>query len=96
MVTNQGIGDTVKQVSGKEAIPPRGMPTYEQTEDAYRFGYGARQQYGQRYPQWDSSLEEQLARDWEDTYAGIQWESYRTAVQRGWDYDEKSGFRKAA
>ena len=66
--TNQGIGDTVKQASGKEAIPPRGMPNYEQTEDAYRFGYGARQQYADRYPQWDSSLEEQLARDWKDTY----------------------------
>ena len=94
--TNQGIGDTLKQASGKEAVPPRGVPNYEQTEEAYRFGYGARQQYGQRYPQWDSSLEEQLASDWKDTYAGIQWESYRTAVQRGWDYDEKSGFRKAA
>ena len=94
--TNQNVGDTVKQTSGKEAIPPRGVPTREQTEDAYRFGYGARQQYGQRFSKWDSSLEGQLARDWKDTYAGIQWEAYKEAVQRGWDYDEKSGLSKAA
>lgn len=94
--TDQQVTDTVKQASGKEGIPPRGMPNYEQTEDAYRFGYGARQQYGQRFSKWDNSLEEQLAMDWKDTYAGIQWESRKEAVRRGWEYDEKSGMSKAA
>ena len=94
--THQHVGDTVKQASGKEPIPPRGVPNYEQAEYAYRFGYGARQQYGQRFSKWDSSLEEQLARDWKDTYAGIQWDSQKEAVRRGWDYDEKSGMSKAA
>ncbi len=93
--TDQHLTDTVKQASGKEGIPPRGTPN-EQTEDAYRFGYGARQQYGQRFSKWDHSLEEQLAMDWKDTYAGIQWESQKEAVRRGWEYDEKSGMKKAA
>jgi hypothetical protein len=36
--TDEHVSDTVKQAAGKEAIPPRGMPNYEETEDAYRFG----------------------------------------------------------
>ncbi len=94
--TDQNINDTVKQAAGKETIPPRGVPNYEQTEEAYRFGYGARYQYGQRFPKWDSSLEAQLAKDWQETYTGMDWESYKAAVQKGWDYDEKSGMSKAA
>ena len=27
--TNQKIGNTTRQASGKEVIPPRGVPTYE-------------------------------------------------------------------
>ena len=94
--TNQNVNDTVKQAAGKEAIPPRRMPNYEQTEDAYRFGYGARSQYGTQFTRWDASLEAQLAKDWRETYTGMDWESYKASVQRGWDYDEKSGLRKAA
>jgi hypothetical protein len=94
--TDQNVTDTVKQASGKEAIPPRGTPNYEQTEHAYRFGYGARSQYGQRFPRWDDSLEAQLAKDWRETYTGMDWESYKAAIQKGWYYDEKSGVRKAA
>lgn len=94
--TAQQVSDTVKQAAGKEVIPPRGVPNYEDTEDAYRFGYGARSQYGNRFPRWDNSVEAQLAKDWRGTYTGLDWESYKDAVQRGWDYDEKSGFRKAA
>ena len=47
---NQNVDDTVKQAAGKQPIPPRGQPTFEEAEDAYRFGYGARFQYGQQYP----------------------------------------------
>jgi hypothetical protein len=36
--TNQNVTDTVKQAAGKEPIPPRGQPAYEQVEPAYRFG----------------------------------------------------------
>jgi hypothetical protein len=94
--TKQGIGDTVKQASGKETIPPPGVPNYEQIEDAYRFGYGAQQKYRPLYSQWDSYLEEKLSKDWRDTYTGMDWETYKDAVRKGWDYDEKSGMSKAA
>lgn len=94
--TDQNVGNTLSQAAGKEPIPPRGMPTYEETEDAYRFGYGARAQYGNRFQRWDSSLEKQLETDWNETYNDREWAPYRDAIRRGWDYEEKSGFRKAA
>ena len=94
--TNQGVTDTVKQASGKQPIPPRGVPTYEETEAGYRFGYGARSHYGHRFTKWDNSLEAELAKDWRETYTGMDWERYKAAVQKGWDYDEKSGMSKAA
>ena len=86
----------MKQAAGKEAIPPRGMPNYEETEDAYRFGYGARSQYGKQYSSWDASLETQLEKDWSETYTGLDWPSYKAAVQRGWDYQDKQDLKKAA
>ena len=93
--THQHVGDTVKQAVGKEAIPPRGVLTYEETEDAYRFGYGARSQYGKTYSSWDAPLETQLSKDWRETYTGLDWESYKDAVQRGWDYQDKHDLRNA-
>jgi len=94
--TDQNVGDTVKQAAGKEAIPPRGVPNYEETENAYRFGHGARSQYNKQYPRWDPTLEAQLAKDWRETYTGMDWERYKAAVRRGWDYDDKQDLSKAA
>jgi hypothetical protein len=94
--TDQDVDDTVKQAAGKQPIPPRGVPTYEQNEDAYRFGYGARGHYRNQYQSWNDQLETQLQRDWSDTYNDRQWKEYRTAVKRGWDYEEGRGLRKAA
>jgi hypothetical protein len=93
---NQDVGNTVKQASGKEPIPPRGQPTFEQNEDAYRFGYGARSQYGKQYSTWDNNLETQLQTDWRETYADRDWNSYRDSIRRGWDYQEGQDLRKAA
>jgi hypothetical protein len=94
--TDQDVDDTIKQAAGKEPIPPRGMPTYEETEDAYRFGYGARSFYGSKYPQWNSQLETQLERDWCETYSDRDWRRYRDSIQRGWEHQDTEGFRKAA
>ena len=80
----------------KRQFPPRGQPNYEETEDAYRFGYGARSQYRQRYSNWDDRLESQLKQDWNETYNDRDWARYRDSIRRGWDYEEGQGFRKAA
>jgi hypothetical protein len=94
--TRQHVGDTVKQAAGKEAIPPRGVPTYEQTEDAYRFGFGARSQYGKKYPAWNKPLETELEKDWRETYDDRDWFRYRQSIRRGWDYQDKHDLTNAA
>jgi hypothetical protein len=94
--TDQDVDDTVKQAAGKQPIPPRGQPTFEDNEDAYRFGYGARSYYRQRYANWDNQLETQLQRDWTETYNDRDWKQYRDSIRQGWDYDEGREMRKAA
>jgi len=94
--TDQDVDDTVKQAAGKQRIPARGQPTYEETKDAYRFGYGARSQYGSQYKHWDDRLASRLEADWRETYADRDWARYRESIRRGWDYDDKQGLRKAA
>ena len=81
--TDQDVDDTIKQAAGEQPIPPRGQPTYEETEDAYRFGYGARGQYASTYRRWDQQLESQLERDWRETYDDRDWNRYRDRVRRG-------------
>ena len=88
--TNQRIGNTTRQVSGKEAIPPRGQPAYEELEPAWRFGYGARANYRDQYPEWDEELEQQLKSEWETLAPQRRqtWVQDRAAIRYGWDYDE--------
>jgi hypothetical protein len=93
--TDQDVDDTVKQAAGKQPIPPRGEPTYEELEDGYRFGYGARSHYGNQYREWNNQLESQLKEDWEQTYADRAWNQYRNSVQVGWNR-ERGEMRKAA
>lgn len=89
--TNQKIGNTTRQASGKEAIPSRGMPTYEEVEPAYRYGFGARSQYEDEYPEWDDELEDRLRGEWEEIAPSRNqtWMQDRAIIRRGWDYDEE-------
>ena len=88
--TDQDVNNTVKQAAGKEAIPPRGVPTYEDVEPAYRFGYGARSYYGGKYPEWNDELEARLQADWRDTNPSRtkNWDEDAAAIRHGWDYDD--------
>lgn len=94
--TDQNVDDTVKQAAGKEPIPPRGQPTYEEAQDAYRFGYGARAQYSQEYPEWNDRLETRLKQDWGETFTDREWNLHRNSIRRGWTYQDEEGLRKAA
>jgi len=94
--TDQDVDDTVKQATGKQPIPPRGQPTYEEIEDAYRFGFGARHQYGNKSATWDPELQSQLEKDWRETYSGRDWAKYRDSIRHGWDYRDRDNLRKAA
>jgi len=88
--TDQKAGNTVKQAVGKEAIPPRYEPTYEELEPAYRFGYGARSHYGEEYPEWDDELEARLKEEWStlEPSRKAAWEEDREAIQHAWDFED--------
>jgi hypothetical protein len=87
--TNQDVDDTVKQASGSQSIPPRGVPNFEENEAAYKFGYGARKHFGSQYRSWNNELESRLQTDWRSSRGDADdWKQYREAVRRGWDYNE--------
>jgi hypothetical protein len=90
--TRQTIGHTVKQAGGTETVPPRGEPTYEEFEPAYRFGYGARSKYGGDYVEWDDKLENQLKQEWEQIAPARKqtWMQDRAAIRYGWDFDPEN------
>ena len=93
---NQDVDDTVKQAAGKQPIPPPSVPnapssgseTWDDVETPVAFGYGARDQYGARYPQWNDELEGTLRTDWEGAHrgaAGRTWEDVKIWVRMGLD-----------
>lgn len=94
--TDQDVDDTVKQAAGKQPIPPRGEPTYEEMEDAYRFGFGARSHYGKQHGTWNPQLQSQLEKDWRETYQDRDWDLYSDSIRRGWNYQGGEPMRKAA
>lgn len=91
--THQNARHTTRQASGREIIPPRGQPAYEELEPAYRFGYAARFEYGDLYPDWGDELETQLKHDWERMAPARKktWMQDLAAIRFGWDYDR--GFK---
>ena len=86
--TDQQVSDTVKQAAGKEIIPPRGTPTYNKAEPAYRFGYGARSHYAKKYSKWDAKLETELKSDWQTTNPDRQWADDRQYIHDAWSHQE--------
>jgi hypothetical protein len=87
---DQDVGDTVKQAAGKQPIPPLSQPNIEdddwkRAEEGYRYGVGARSQYGSQYSQWDERLEGKLRDDWGETKSGSTWDEVKASVRRGWE-----------
>ena len=86
---DQDVGDTVKQAAGKQPIPPMTAKNVgtdlDRDEDAYRFGAGARAQYGTAYHDWDDRLEAKMRDDWEGMHTGRTWDQVKAKVRRAWD-----------
>lgn len=87
---DQDVGDTVKQAMGKQAIPPLSQPNtdaeeWDRVEEGYRYGVGARSQYGNQYNDWNEGLEGKLREEWRDMKSGGTWDEVKNAVRRGWD-----------
>jgi len=85
---NQDVGDTVKQAAGKQPIPPGNLPNrdddaWEDVEPSFRYGVGARSQYGDR--EWDDRIESKLKEEWGDLKSGRTWDEAKGWVRRAWD-----------
>jgi hypothetical protein len=87
--TNQKIGNTIRQAEGKETIPPRRWPAYDELEPASRFGYGAHRKYGKQHSIWNDDLENQLKSEWDQIEPDRRetWMQDRAAIRYGWEYD---------
>ena len=92
---HQNAADTVKQAVGARPVPPIAesnvklgnmLATWD--EDVFRFGAGARHQYGTRYPLWSDSLEEELERDYRGGTYKTSWGEARASIRRAY---ERSG-----
>ena len=61
--------------------------SYEEYEEAYRYGAsaGSDERYGRR--NWDDTMETELRHDWEghNPGGGDTWERFKLAVRHGWD-----------
>ena len=96
---NQNVKDTVKQATGNEPIPSKYVENpqggtgvrWDDIEAPVRFGYGARQQYGDKHAKWDDKLETTLKSDWEHakTATHREWNDVKSHVRSGYDRDHK-------
>lgn len=94
----QNVGDTVKQAVGKEHIPAPSTPNFkpakpektdkdawERAASTYRYGVGARKQYGTDGGRWDDRLESRLASEWKDLDDETTWDDAKANVRRGYE-----------
>jgi len=87
---HQGVGDTLAQAAGRRPIPPPGVATAEDFEPAYRFGYGARIEYGDHYDAWNDDVEALMKEEWEAMEPDDldSWARNRRIVRAGWTYHD--------
>ena len=91
--TGQSVGDTVKQMAGKEEIPnSRSLGSdrlgWDDVETPMMYGYGARDQYGSQHASWNDGLEKQLRTEWDGegrSKTGRAWDEVKTHVRRGYE-----------
>jgi hypothetical protein len=96
---DQNVGDTVRQMAGKEEIPPESQPNskslgsdarpvaWDDVETPMMFGHGARQQYGAQHAAWNDGLERTLRTEWDEGRGttGRSWDQVRAHVRRGFE-----------
>ena len=87
---NQKLGDTVKQMAGKEPMPPIDRPNppkivgdWSDVELPIGYGYGAHQEMGGA---WSDDVETRLRGEWERGRADRPWSDVRDYVRRGFEY----------
>jgi len=104
---NQQIGDTIAQAAGSKQIPPGDVPTShppttttpsttsyrDEDEPAYQYGYSAYRHTAETAQQdpgiWEDA-QDTFYREWQDKN---EWERYREAIRRGWNYGRLERYR---
>jgi hypothetical protein len=93
---DQDVPDTLKQAVGAEAIPPPGVPNpkadWAKTEPAVRYGFGAREKYGNDFKTWEPGLETKLKSEWSDM-SDEEFDAAREDIRYGWDWHDKEATR---
>jgi hypothetical protein len=92
---NQTVVDTVKQIVGKEPLPPIDRPNppkvigeLSEDEQPIRYGFGARHEYGQQHPTWSPELETKLKADWmaDSNKVGRSWQQVQSQIRYGYEH----------
>lgn len=78
---------------GSDIASPRSANarlSWDEAEAPIAYGYGARQNYGSQFNEWNDGLEGTLKREWESSHAGTvgqqNWEDVKPLVRRGYDH----------
>ena len=71
---NQDVDDTVKQAMGSDNA-------FENREQAFRFGHGARRNFSADHRVWDDSLESRLREDYQGDF-----DTDRDDIRRAYEY----------
>ena len=70
----QDVDDTLKQAAGAS-------DSFENQEQAFRFGYAAQRQYKTKYPNWNDDLDKQLRSDY-----GSNYDRDRAFIRHAYEY----------
>jgi hypothetical protein len=91
---HQNVGDTVKQATGRQPIPPKGVPNptralspqdWERAEPAVRYGFNSHAELGTNHTMWSDELDRKLAHGWNERATGMKYDDVREAVKVGWN-----------
>jgi hypothetical protein len=86
LAMRRGLG--ARHAGEPTAIPPTGLPTFDEFETAYRFGYSARLKFEMQLPDRDF-CQIDLPKEWRtmNPTRGEKWEQDRIAILFGWNYE---------
>ena len=71
---DQDVGDTVKQATGAK-------DSFENNEQAFRFGYAAQRHYKSTYPTWNDDLDTRLRQEY-----GADYDRDRSFIRHAYEY----------
>jgi hypothetical protein len=85
LAMRRGLG--ARQTGDLATIPPTGLPTFDEFETAYRFGYSARLKFEMELSDCDSSQID-LAKEWRTMNPAREemWQQDCIAILFGWNY----------